>query len=59
MSDLLMKRWAVGYKDRGLGHGDFAIITEDDILVIECPSQDVAEHIVDLHNRTLTTEGKE
>lgn len=41
--------WSLGFKDRGLGHGDYAIMI-DNTLVAECPSREVAEHIIKLHN---------
>ena len=93
---MIDKKWAVGFRDRGMGRGDFAVIVEggnyrvdftcpqcgeveEDIqdgetqcgsctytiedtegleivkspggdLVVECPSREIAEHIVELHN---------
>lgn len=48
----LLVRWEVGFNDRGMGHGDFAVITEDGLRIVECPNKEFAEHIVELHNRT-------
>lgn len=52
-SEILKVEWTLGFKDRGLGYGDFAIITPDRGLVIECPDQEVADHIIELHNKSL------
>jgi hypothetical protein len=50
MNVLLHKIWTLGYKDRGLGNGDWAVMTDDDLLIVECPCKDIAEHIIKLHN---------
>ncbi len=47
---LLHCRWEVAFKDRGMGHGDFGVMTETGELVVECPSRDIAGHIVSIHN---------
>jgi len=49
----LKTKWTLGFKDRGLGRGDFAVVTPDQDLVIECPSKEVANHIIELHNKSL------
>jgi len=54
----LEKKWALGWKDRGLGHGDWAVIIEDAVetaehLVVECKTKELAEHIINLHNQSL------
>ena len=59
MSDILNKKWSLGYKDRGHGHGDFAVLTVEDDLIVECPNREVAQHIINLHNRELTAEVSE
>ena len=47
--------WVVGFNDRGHGHGDFAVLTKKKgILVAKCVSHEVAGHIVELHNASLT-----
>jgi hypothetical protein len=43
--------WKVGFNDRGLGHGDFGVITEQGDLVIPDLDQQIAEHLVELHNK--------
>jgi hypothetical protein len=49
---ILSPLWAVGFKDRGLGRGDYAVIIEGTTkVVVECPSKEIAEHIVALHNK--------
>jgi len=63
----LRKRWALGFKDRGHGHGDFAVIEESpegncpDLgvpakPVVEVSSKGLAEHLIDLHNKSLEKE---
>ena len=50
----LESEWSVGAKNRGNGHYSFAvIIKETEELVVECPDQETAEHIVGLHNKGL------
>lgn len=52
-------KWAVGFMDRGHGHGSFAVILEEDEVATEenfclkCQDQEMAEHIVELHNESL------
>jgi hypothetical protein len=56
----LEKPWHVGFKDRGHGHGDYAVlVTGEDpesyfslVAEVKCGEQ-AAQHIVDLHNRSL------
>lgn len=55
--DLLKTKWILAFRDRGLGHGDYAVTIPNQDLVVECPSKEVANHIVKLHNATLK-EGK-
>lgn len=52
---MLDKTWALGFKDRGHGHGDFAVITLDteEELVVKCSSKELAEHIIKVHNDSL------
>jgi hypothetical protein len=51
---MLKLRWKLGYKDRGMGRGDFAILTQDtEELVVECPCREVAEHLIGLQNQGL------
>ena len=55
---LLEKRWALGYRDRGMGRGDFAVVVEgSDELIVKTSLQEVAEHIMTTHN-SLLDEGK-
>jgi len=56
--DLLKTKWVLAFRDRGLGHGDYAIMTPNQDLVVECPSKEVANHIVELHNAVLKEEAK-
>lgn len=52
-SEILKTKWALASRNRGIGREDFAIITPDQDLVIECPSKEVADHIIELHNKSL------
>lgn len=45
--------WRVGVLDRGLGHRSYAVITEDEVLLVKCDHEIIAEHIVKVHNETL------
>lgn len=52
---LMSSVWDVGFRDRGMGHGDFAVITKKNKeLVVECSSKEIAEHIVKLHNGSIS-----
>ena len=49
--DIKNDRWAVGFNDRGHGHGDYAVLVDgSQEIVVKAPSQEVAEHIVSVHN---------
>lgn len=51
---MLSAVWDVGYRDRGHGHGDFAVIVKKTgDLVVECSSHALAGHIVEVHNKSL------
>ncbi len=51
---ILKSKWAVGFKDRGHGHGDFGIIVKKgEKLVLECPNKMIADYLVALHNESL------
>lgn len=57
LDEVLSKRWAIGFKDRGMGHGDFGVIVEETgDLVVECGWRECAEHIVKIHNLHLPPE---
>ena len=49
-TDLLAEQWVLGYRDRGHGYGDFAVVTTSNRPVVEAPNRAIAEHIVQLHN---------
>ncbi len=82
MDSVIKAEWAVGFHDRGHGHGDFGVITREKtfeerydeipedqmtdelgreildstlfpLTIVQCPSQEIAEHIVNLHNESL------
>jgi hypothetical protein len=49
------KKWALGFNDRGLGHGDFGIIIDGTSEVVVAPLDSIyARHIISLHNASLT-----
>jgi hypothetical protein len=51
---LLESEWEVGFRDRGMGHGDYAVITKykgKTIVVCECPSLQIAQFIVNLKKK--------
>ena len=44
--------WDLGFQDKGHGHLNFAVIVKDkETLVVECESKEIAEHIVEIHNK--------
>jgi hypothetical protein len=54
IDEILNEEWAVGFKDRGLGHGDFGVVTlVKNTLVVETSGREIAEHISKLHNEFL------
>ena len=54
----LQNKWAVGVSDRGLGRYLYAIIDDNDNILFQSPHQllgrEFVQHIVDLHNHSLT-----
>lgn len=56
--DSLKIKWSLGFKDRGMGHGNFAVLTDKSELVAKCFSKETAEHIIELHNKTLEEGGE-
>lgn len=60
---MIDKEWVLGWRDRGLGHGDVCVITKPEEgeealggeLVIDCFTmpKELCEHIIDLHNKSL------
>ncbi len=54
---MITSKWAVGFHDRGLGHGDYGVIVEQtEEVVVPSISKEMAEHLVEAHNRTITGE---
>lgn len=49
---VLASEWAVGVRDRGLGHSSYAILCNDKPISPDMPLTFV-EHIVHLHNKSL------
>lgn len=50
--------WSVGFHDRGHGHGDFAVICDWEegewpIVIVRCPTKEIADHIVETHNAAI------
>jgi hypothetical protein len=52
-SALLAATWHLGFHDRGLGRGDYAVFTESGDLVVECRNAMLGTHIAEAHNQTL------
>jgi hypothetical protein len=51
---LIQSKWQLGFRDRGHGHGDFGIVTENGELVAEMEwRQSLAAHIIEVHNKSL------
>jgi len=65
---ILHSEWFLGFHDRGLGHGDFAVVTEENMPIVKCgdtlqstlsgkpaitTGKELAEHIIELHNCSL------
>lgn len=51
---MLSSVWDIGFRDRGLGHGDFGVIVKKTgEIVVECPNHAIAGHIVELHNNSI------
>lgn len=48
MSDVASQNWFLGYRDRGHGHGDYAVLSDGGI-VVECLDRETAEHIILAH----------
>ena len=55
---ILAAKWQVRFRDRGMGHGDFGVTTEDGTLIVGPTSQEIAQHIVELHNGQSKTSGR-
>lgn len=57
---ILTAKWALGFRDRGLGHGDYGVIIEaSGELLLPDVTRDVAQHIIDLHNASLVHENEQ
>lgn len=51
---ILRCKWAIGFRDRGLGHGDYGIVlARSNELVLECPNRAMAEHLIEVHNASI------
>lgn len=47
--------WHLGFKSRGMGYGDFAVMTHDGDIVTETTGKQPADRIIDDHNATLVS----
>ena len=45
------KPWKLGFKDRGLGRGSFAVLDKFEDLVVTTENQETAEHIIAAVNK--------
>ena len=50
--EMLNVKWDPAFKDRGFGHGDYGIMANG-ILILECPNEEIAYHIINLHNESM------
>ncbi len=48
-SEMLNAEWESAFRDRGFGHGDYAIMVNE-IVILECPNKEIMDHIIELHN---------
>ena len=54
-------RWSLGFKDRGLGHGDFGVLYKldgEDRLLLECDGRELAEYLIEMHNNEVPVSQK-
>ena len=51
----LMRPWHLGFKDRGMGYGDFAVLTAAGDIVAEVTGKQTANRVIDDHNATLVS----
>ncbi len=52
--EFLSGEWAVGENERGMGRSNYAALHKaTNVVMVECPCWDVAEHIVKIHNESL------
>jgi hypothetical protein len=52
IKSVMKRKWFVGFHDRGMGHGDFAVLARfkgRDIVVVKCPCREIADYICKLH----------
>lgn len=62
MKHVLTVPWSVGFHDRGMGHGDYAVLAEGHSPpVVECGADGagLAEHIVKAHNAWIERQADE
>ena len=52
IAETIQQEWTVGFNDRGMGAGDYAVILGNTIIV-KCPYLEIAEHIVATHNAAI------
>ncbi len=56
IEEALQSEWAIGFHDRGMGRGDFAVIEKDtEVVIVKCPYREIAEHITSIHNTAPET----
>ena len=56
IEEALQSEWAIGFHDRGMGRGDYAVIEKDtEVVIIKCPYREIAEHITSIHNTAPET----
>ena len=50
LKEVFKLNWELGINERGLGHNDYAVVTTDEVLVVECLNKEVANYIIKCHN---------
>jgi hypothetical protein len=52
-NDVLAGPWELGWRDRGMGHGDYGVMDDKGNLICLDIPKEIAQHIIDLHNVSL------
>ncbi len=48
-------KWELGFHDRFMGHGDYGIITGKGKLLVPAIDKELAEHIIKVHNDSISS----
>jgi len=51
---MINEMWAVGFHDRGLGHGDYGVVVKSsNELIFGRVDKELAFHLVEIHNKNV------